>query len=224
MFKIITNHIHLNLFGLHIKLRCDFIKFFQNKVYIITKSGKLKRVFISPNGVEICFKGVNSVVKLAKSKRYKKVKLILNDNSNIDINSPHKWGINNVLIEAGDKSSVLIDKDFSCAGGEIISIGEGIKLNIGKDCMFSKGIRLSTSDGHDIIDINTQEILNKPKDIIIGDNVWLGLGANILKGVVIEKDSVVAAGAIVSKSPEESNVVLVGIPARIVKRNVSWKR
>jgi len=53
--------------------------------------------------------------------------------------------------------------------------------------------------------------------VIIGDNVWIGMGAVILKGVTIGDNSVVAAGAIVTKSVPP-NVVVAGNPARIVSQ------
>ncbi|MBA2585639.1 MAG: maltose acetyltransferase, partial [Chthoniobacterales bacterium] len=52
---------------------------------------------------------------------------------------------------------------------------------------------------------------------IIGDNVWIGMNAVILKGVAIGENSVVAAGAVVTKSVPE-NCVVAGNPAKIVKR------
>jgi acetyltransferase-like isoleucine patch superfamily enzyme len=51
----------------------------------------------------------------------------------------------------------------------------------------------------------------------IRDNVWIGMGAVILKGVEIGENSVVAAGAIVTKSVPP-NVVVAGNPAVVVKQ------
>ena len=53
--------------------------------------------------------------------------------------------------------------------------------------------------------------------VIIKDNVWIGMGAVILKGVTIGENSVVAAGAIVSKTVPP-NVVVAGNPAIVVKQ------
>jgi acetyltransferase-like isoleucine patch superfamily enzyme len=56
----------------------------------------------------------------------------------------------------------------------------------------------------------------KTAPVIIEDNVWIGMNAVILKGVTIGENSVVAAGAVVSKSVP-ANVVVAGNPAVIVK-------
>lgn len=52
----------------------------------------------------------------------------------------------------------------------------------------------------------------------IGNNVRLGVGAKIIGNVEIADNVTVAAGAVVVKSCTEPNVVLAGVPARIVKR------
>ena len=53
----------------------------------------------------------------------------------------------------------------------------------------------------------------------LGNNVWIGANSLILGGVNITGSNVViAAGSIVTKSFSESNVVLAGCPARIIKQ------
>ncbi|XIH16399.1 serine acetyltransferase [Priestia aryabhattai] len=53
---------------------------------------------------------------------------------------------------------------------------------------------------------------------IIGDNVDIGVGAKIIGNVTIANNVVIGAGAIVNKSCLEENVVLAGVPAKIIKR------
>lgn len=56
------------------------------------------------------------------------------------------------------------------------------------------------------------------KGIIIGDYCWLGIGCTILSNVVLGNHTIVAAGAVVTKSFPEGYCILAGVPARIVKR------
>ena len=53
--------------------------------------------------------------------------------------------------------------------------------------------------------------------IVIGDNCWIATGATILPGVKLGNHVVVAAGAVVTKSFMEDDILLAGVPARIVK-------
>lgn len=53
---------------------------------------------------------------------------------------------------------------------------------------------------------------------VIGDNVDIGVGAKIIGNVTIGNNVKIGAGAVVNKSILEDNVVIAGVPARIVKR------
>jgi len=53
--------------------------------------------------------------------------------------------------------------------------------------------------------------------IRIEKNVWIGAGATILRGVTVGENSIVAAGAIVTKDVPE-NTVVAGIPATVIRK------
>jgi acetyltransferase-like isoleucine patch superfamily enzyme len=55
------------------------------------------------------------------------------------------------------------------------------------------------------------------RDVVIGDNVWIASGAIILPGVRIGSNSVIAAGAVVTRDVPE-NVVAAGVPAKVVRQ------
>lgn len=145
---------------------------------------------------------------------------------------------------AGNNNVVIIDDDCILAGKIVINghramlhIGRGTvsidlyllcvsdtKITIGKYCLISRLVEIRTSDAHSLIDLHTLERINKNGDICIGNHVWLCLRSIINKNVTINDDVVVACNAFVNKSIPESHVVAAGIPAAIVKRNVSWSR
>jgi acetyltransferase-like isoleucine patch superfamily enzyme len=97
------------------------------------------------------------------------------------------------------------------------------KVVIGQDCMFANDIDLRTGDSHSVIDSKTGERLNFPENICIGRHVWIASHSVILKGVNIGENSIVATGAIVTKS-FEPGVIIAGNPAKIIKTGVSWSR
>lgn len=143
----------------------------------------------------------------------------------------------------GDNNAITIGEDASVIGGELclegnnnrIIIGgktaicgkthlactEGRTIRIGEDCLFSSNITVRTRDSHSILDADGRRI-NPAKDATLGNHVWVGNGAMILKGVSVANGSIIGAGAVVTKGSGEANVVLAGNPAKIVKRGVSW--
>lgn len=104
-----------------------------------------------------------------------------------------------------------------------MDIQEGKTIRIGKDCQFSSGIKLRTGDGHPIF-TSDNVVINRGKDIIVGDHVWVGQDVTLLKGAIIPDGSVVGIGSMVTKAFATDNVVIVGNPARIVKENIHWTR
>ena len=78
-------------------------------------------------------------------------------------------------------------------------------------------------DGHPIFDVRTGKRVNAARSIVIGNHVWLGLGACVLGGVTIGDGTVVGMRSVVTRSLP-NNVVGAGSPAKVVKRNVAWER
>ena len=122
--------------------------------------------------------------------------------------------------------------DFTLLNGALIMADE--RIEIGSHCLVSWNVGIADSDFHPIdaaqrkIDTYALAPFYKERPprpalrtapVIIKDNVWIGMNAIILKGVTIGENSVVAAGAVVSKSVPE-NVVVAGNPAVIVKQLV----
>lgn len=105
-----------------------------------------------------------------------------------------------------------------------LSVAEnGTKITIGKDCMFSKGVFITTTDSHSIISLESGQRTNTAEDIEIRNHVWLGFSVNINKGVIIEDNSVIAGHSVVTKSVP-SNSIAAGVPAKVVKSGITWDR
>lgn len=67
-------------------------------------------------------------------------------------------------------------------------------------------------------DVNNYYKYSQCEPISIGKNSWLGANSIILPGVKLGDHTIVAAGAIVTKSFPEGNQVLAGIPAKVIKK------
>lgn len=98
-----------------------------------------------------------------------------------------------------------------------VHIAAKSSITIGKNVRIAPYTLIMDSDFHDIRE-HTSDGLCAP--IIIEDNVWIASRAIILKGVTIGKGSVVAAGAVVTKSVPAYSMV-GGVPAKVIKKLVS---
>ncbi len=128
----------------------------------------------------------------------------------------------NICIE-DDSNEVSIGDHSTFEGNVHLACIEGSKLTVGRDCMFSANISVRTGDSHSILDLEGNRI-NPSKDVVIADSVWIGNTVLITKGVVIATDSIVGTGSVVTRKFTESNVVIAGNPASIVKRGINWNR
>jgi virginiamycin A acetyltransferase len=107
--------------------------------------------------------------------------------------------------------------------GKIKVRGQG-RLKIGRYCALGDDIKVITQN-HDtscpVHSLNLQrKIYGKsfvvPRDVDIGDNVWVGDSAIFLPGSNVGNNSIVAAGAVVAGRFGDC-VVLAGVPAKIIK-------
>ena len=96
-------------------------------------------------------------------------------------------------------------------------------VSIGDDSQLSWGIDICCTDAHTITDLKGEPI-NFAKCIEIGKHVWIGKDSKIGKNVKIADNSIVGWGSIVTKEFNEPNVIIAGIPAKIVKRGINWDR
>lgn len=194
-----------------------------NKIVVVDENGKESLVESYP-GITISFKANNSIVKIYKGTTFKGCNFTLRGDSEISI-LKSRYEIAGLNIRTENNTIIKIGENFSSIGVTLFSDNEqGKKIIIGNDCMFSAGISVRNSDGHRIYDVNSKEVLNYGEDIVIGNHVWVGPGVRILKGVNISDNTVIGANAIVNKKFTDKNIILAGMPARVVKSGVNWDR
>lgn len=117
-------------------------------------------------------------------------------------------------ILVGEKTTIY-DAAFGVTEGGTISVGE--------DCLISVEVDVRNGDSHSIVETTTQQRINPPADVVIGDHVWVGQRVLILKGSRIGRGSVVGAGSLVAgELPEET--ISTGVPARPIRTGVTWRR
>ena len=118
-------------------------------------------------------------------------------------------------IRIGDKTTIedaylLTDEDAS--------------IEIGRDCMFSKFVHLRAGDGHSVLDAESGKRINQARNIVIGDRVWVGRAACILKGAIVPSECIVGAHAVVTRQYASPGCAIAGNPAAVVREGVTWDR
>ncbi len=194
-----------------------------NKLILIKNNKEILNPKIK--GLKVIFGGSNSVVKLSTPIKFKDCRWVLGNNNKIEIKSAEHINKLDIPHRMSDNTTLFIDEDFSCEGAIFYLHDEPDKeIIIGKDCMFSFGITLWPSDGHSIFN-NKGELINFPqKKLTIGNHVWIGHGALILKNSAIPDGSIIGARSLVNKAFSEKNTIIAGTPAKIVKRDILWNR
>ena len=94
----------------------------------------------------------------------------------------------------------------------------GSEIHIGKNVHIAREASIRDYDGHYI----ESPSYRTAKPVYIGDNVWIGYRAFIMKGVTIGEGSIIAANAVVTKDVPP-HCIVAGNPARIIRRNIKWK-
>jgi maltose O-acetyltransferase len=124
--------------------------------------------------------------------------------------------------------SLSIEPSFKCDYGYNIHVGENFYANfdcvildvcevrIGDNCFMAPGVHIYTATHP----LNPYERIEGPeygKQVMIGNNVWIGGRAVINPGIRIGNNVVIASGAVVTKDVPD-NVVVGGNPAKVIKQ------
>ena len=121
----------------------------------------------------------------------------------------------------------IIEQPFYCDYGYNISVGENFIANInfivldaaavtiGDNVFIAPNVGIYTASHP--LDAETRNLgFETAYPVMIGNNVWIGAGVQILPGVSIGDNSVIGAGSVVNKSIP-ANVLAVGNPCRVIR-------
>ena len=152
---------------------------------------------VSLNNSTVRFLGNNSVVYLSQGR--------------------HPYSIK---IDIYNNSTVCIGKNCYFNGALHIIASEQQNIIIGNECLFSFGIFIRTADPHLIYDSTTKRRINPSASVFIGDHVWVGQSALVLKGTRIGSGSIIGGATCIAGKVIPSNVTAGGNPARVIRENV----
>ena len=95
-----------------------------------------------------------------------------------------------------------------------VRIDAASRITIGDNCMLAAGSYVTDADWHDLYD-RTKPI-GTTKAVTLHNNVWLGDGATVCKGVSIGENSIIGAGSVVA-TDIPANVIAAGNPAQVIR-------
>jgi len=132
--------------------------------------------------------------------------------------NPAGMGHKVILATLSSDASITIGKNSGLSGSSICSLESII---IGEHCNLGVASKIYDTDFHPVDPIERKEQKKmsdaKSSPVVLESNVWLGANSTILKGVTLKENTVVAVGAVVTKTFGD-NLVLAGIPAKVIKQ------
>lgn len=148
-------------------------------------------------GIPVIRKSKNSSIQIADNCRFNSAY----DSNLIGVNRP-------CIIHTANEACLTIGSGSGFSG---TVIGCFLKIDIGKNVKVGSNSLITDGDWH-----ASDPRSNEPKEVIIKDNVWIGEGVKILKGVCIGENSLIGAGSVVTKSIP-ANVIAAGNPCSVIK-------
>jgi len=194
-----------------------------NRIYKIDKNGKKRRVFWV-YGLKVNFKGKNNTIIIHEPcVRFRKTVIDCADGSTITFKSSTDK-LKQMLIGVTNGNKLEIGHNLLPNTNCKIRVyrESGLSVKIGDYCMMGPNVDIAASDAHCIYDVNSKKVLNKGKNIIIGNHVWLTSDVKVLKGVTIADNCIIGANSIVSKDCTQEYGLYAGSPAKLIRENVNW--
>jgi acetyltransferase-like isoleucine patch superfamily enzyme len=112
--------------------------------------------------------------------------------------------------------------------GQECTISAYHHVSIGRECVIADRVMLIDFD-HGMVEVDRPIRLQGiyKRDVSVGNNVWIGYGACILRGVTIGDNAVIGTNAVVT-SDVPANAVVGGVPARVIRmrdepRSMRWE-
>jgi acetyltransferase-like isoleucine patch superfamily enzyme len=101
--------------------------------------------------------------------------------------------------------------------GQECTISAYQHVSIGRECVIADRVMLIDFD-HGMVEVDRPIRLQGiyKRDVRVGNNVWIGYGASILRGVTVGDNAVIGTNAVVTKDVPP-NAIVGGVPARIIR-------
>ncbi len=145
--------------------------------------------------------------------------IVAGDSNTISIGENCRLGHNTIF--ARGSSQVKIGYGIIFNGSCSIQMHEPTQLRVGNNCLIASDTSILTSDMHSIVDRASGTRINPARDIIIEDNVWLGVSVFVLKDCTVGQGSIIGMRSTVTKDIPAFSLA-AGTPAKVLREGVTW--
>jgi acetyltransferase-like isoleucine patch superfamily enzyme len=121
-----------------------------------------------------------------------------------------EWPSERLKVEVGDNSYSPLIRLLPNSGRNIVKIGSGCHIAVDTTLILTKG----HMKGNPSIGIDEPECF-----VEIGNNVWIGVGVDVMPNIRIGHGATIGAGSVVTRDVADHDVV-AGVPARSIKKSM----
>lgn len=193
--------------------------FFQTKFYSLKYKGKFEfykntKIAISKKA-QIKIAGILRLGAKENPKSRIETRFSIEGSGRVDVNGDFLIGAGSD-VRVYNNAKLVLNSGYCNGFVQIICTD---KVEIGEDVAIARDVIIRDTDSHEIIAENHK--VTAP--VIIGNHVWIGTRAIIMKGVTVGDGAVIAAGAVVTKDVPPKTIV-AGVPAKVIRGNIEWKK
>lgn len=201
---------------------------FENSIIVVNNGKKCVAKRHDLRGLDIKISGHNNTIIIELPNSFKNSKIQMDGDNNQIYIGESKIGFRNLeilMLASGNNRKLSFGENCSCEGLSIFHHNHNSTLDIGNNVMFARNCLIQTCDSHCMMDCDTHELLNNDEThMVLGDNIWCAQGTTILKKAMIPSNTIVGCGSMVTKPFSQENTVIAGVPARVVRKNITWSR
>lgn len=118
------------------------------------------------------------------------------------------------IIRINPNGELILGRHFAISGTTTIIASKSI--HFGDEVQLSWASLIMDNDAHRILD-DKNNWINPPKEIRVGNNVWIAANTTVMKGTILPNDTIVATNSLVNRQFDEENTIIGGQPAKVLK-------
>ncbi len=176
---------------------------------------------LTMQNTEIRFTGTGNVLFLGENIQLSGCQLKFNGSNSIIYLSPSRH-VYMLDVTVNNNNVFYVGKNNYFNGALHAVLSEQKHIILGDGNLISFGVWVRTADPHLVYSAATQQRINPSKSVLLGDHVWLGQSAMLLKGTQIASGSILGAGAVCAGKRIPSNESWAGNPARRIAGGIFW--